>query len=76
MVRLLDKAGELYSNVLTTHIVVNHGLTVEDIRTMFRTSHDFFALPDEIKAHTPMDKSRNAGWEKLAQVSKKKKKSF
>ncbi|KAI8578606.1 hypothetical protein K450DRAFT_281655 [Umbelopsis ramanniana AG] len=48
--------------------VVNHGISVQQIRTMFQTSHDFFALPDEIKAKTPMDKTRNAGWEKLAQI--------
>ncbi|CAM0138926.1 unnamed protein product [Umbelopsis sp. WA50703] len=48
--------------------VINHGLPVADIRTMFQASHDFFALPDDLKAHTPMDKSRNAGWEKLAQI--------
>jgi isopenicillin N synthase-like dioxygenase len=58
------------SNVLKFHTVINHGLPVADIRTMFQASHDFFALPDDLKAHTPMDKSRNAGWEKLAQVSR------
>ncbi|KAI9305859.1 hypothetical protein BJ944DRAFT_282167 [Cunninghamella echinulata] len=48
--------------------VVNHGIPIEDIRSMFKTSHDFFALPDDIKAKYGIDVKRNAGWEKLAQV--------
>ncbi|KAI9493446.1 hypothetical protein BDB00DRAFT_823132 [Zychaea mexicana] len=48
--------------------VINHGISVEDIRAMFQASVDFFALPDGIKEKYPMDVSRNAGWEKLAQI--------
>ncbi|KAI8393333.1 uncharacterized protein BYT42DRAFT_487154 [Radiomyces spectabilis] len=48
--------------------VVNHGISVETIRTMFQASHDFFALPDNVKSKYPIDVSRNAGWEKLAQI--------
>lgn len=49
-------------------IVVNHGIEIEDIRSIFKASHDFFALDDSIKAKYPMDVTRNAGWEKLAQI--------
>lgn len=35
---------------------------------MFQTSHDFFALPDDVKAKYGIDIKRNAGWEKLAQI--------
>ncbi|KAI9253985.1 hypothetical protein BDA99DRAFT_519528 [Phascolomyces articulosus] len=48
--------------------VINHGIAVEDIRSMFQSSVDFFSLPDDIKKKYPMDISRNAGWEKLAQI--------
>ncbi|KAG1093029.1 hypothetical protein G6F42_019049 [Rhizopus arrhizus] len=48
--------------------VVNHGIDIKDIRSMFQASHDFFALDDSIKAKYPIDVSRNAGWEKLAQI--------
>ena len=50
--------------------VINHGIPIEDIRSMFQASVDFFALPDDIKRKYPMDISRNAGWEKLAQVNR------
>ncbi|KAI9471041.1 MAG: hypothetical protein EXX96DRAFT_375911 [Benjaminiella poitrasii] len=48
--------------------VINHGIDIQDIRRMFEASHDFFALDDSIKAKYAMDVSRNAGWEKLAQI--------
>ncbi|KAG2210411.1 hypothetical protein INT46_004037 [Mucor plumbeus] len=48
--------------------VVNHGIEIKDIRSMFQASHDFFALDDSIKERYPIDVSRNAGWEKLAQI--------
>ncbi|KAI8095293.1 hypothetical protein BDF21DRAFT_405605 [Thamnidium elegans] len=48
--------------------VVNHGIEIQDIRSMFEASHDFFALDDQIKSQYPIDVSRNAGWEKLAQI--------
>lgn len=35
---------------------------------MLQSSVDFFALPDATKKKHPIDVSRNAGWEKLAQV--------
>lgn len=51
-----------------TNIVINHGIEISDIRSMFQASHDFFALDDSIKAKYPIDVSRNAGWEKLTQI--------
>ncbi|KAH8821849.1 putative gibberellin 20 oxidase [Xylogone sp. PMI_703] len=47
--------------------LINHGLSVEDIESMFDTSESFFSLPDETKALVPFT-TKNAGWEKNAQV--------
>jgi len=52
--------------------VVNHDISVQDITTMFESSHSFFELPDKIKENYPMDYPRNAGWEKLSQVKARK----
>ncbi|KAI8333450.1 hypothetical protein BC941DRAFT_434753 [Chlamydoabsidia padenii] len=48
--------------------VVNHGIPVEDIRAMFKTSQDFFALPNQAKSKYAIDITRNAGWETMAQI--------
>lgn len=55
--------------------MVNHDISVKDITAMFESSHSFFELPDKVKENYPMDYPRNAGWEKLSQVKKKKKKT-
>lgn len=47
--------------------IINHGLSPEDIESMFQTSESFFSLPDETKALVPFT-TKNAGWEKNAQV--------
>ncbi|KAI8068399.1 hypothetical protein BC940DRAFT_237734 [Gongronella butleri] len=55
----------------TTHgffYVTNHGIDVETIRAMFKTSGEFFVLDDDVKRKYALDVSRNAGWEKLGQV--------
>lgn len=48
--------------------IVGHGIPQEMIDAQFDKAKQFFLLPDEVKAHYPMPKGRNAGWEKLAQV--------
>lgn len=45
----------------------NHGIPQEDVDAMFALSKNFFALPDEVKAKTPLN-GKNAGWEKNTQV--------
>ncbi|EJT48928.1 FAO1p [Trichosporon asahii var. asahii CBS 2479] len=45
----------------------NHGIPQEDVDAMFALSKRFFALPDEVKAKTPLN-GKNAGWEKNTQV--------
>jgi isopenicillin N synthase-like dioxygenase len=47
--------------------VVNHGLSKENIESMFATSKSFFDLPDDVKATIPWS-SNNVGWEKNSQV--------
>lgn len=47
--------------------LVDHGLSKEDIDTMFATSKNFFDLPDETKATVPWS-SNNVGWEKNSQI--------
>ncbi|KAI8340069.1 hypothetical protein BC941DRAFT_419304 [Chlamydoabsidia padenii] len=48
--------------------VINHGISSDEIQTMFETGRRFFALPDSTKAKYPLDVPRNAGWEKFAQL--------
>ena len=45
----------------------DHGIPAEDIQSAFDLSNKFFALPDSVKAKTPLD-GKNAGWEKGTQV--------
>jgi isopenicillin N synthase-like dioxygenase len=47
--------------------LVDHGLSKDDIDTMFATSKSFFDLPDETKATVPWN-SNNVGWEKNSQI--------
>lgn len=48
--------------------IVDHGITTQDISTMFAESERFFALPDDIKGKVPFSSAHNAGWEKNSQV--------
>ncbi|SAM03969.1 hypothetical protein [Absidia glauca] len=48
--------------------VINHGISSDEIQSMFETGRRFFALPDSTKAKYPLDVPRNAGWEKFAQL--------
>ncbi|WVW84412.1 hypothetical protein I302_106446 [Kwoniella bestiolae CBS 10118] len=45
----------------------NHGISPEDVTSIFQLSAQFFALPDEVKAKTALN-GKNAGWEKNTQV--------
>ena len=47
----------------------NHGLPEADIKQMFATVEDFFALPDEDKQRVPVDPDTYLGWEKNAEIS-------
>ncbi|KAJ8613214.1 hypothetical protein MRB53_037080 [Persea americana] len=49
-------------------IVVDHGLSVEEINHMFGLSQKYFALPDDIKAKNAFVREKNVGWEKQAQI--------
>lgn len=46
---------------------MDHGITQDEVRDIFRTSESFFSLPDEIKATVPWN-PQNVGWEKNSQV--------
>lgn len=47
--------------------LIDHGLTKQDIESMFETSKSFFDLPDETKATVPWNPN-NVGWEKNSQI--------
>ncbi|KAJ5092974.1 hypothetical protein N7456_008835 [Penicillium angulare] len=47
--------------------LVNHGLSKEDIESMFTTSKSFFDLSDDIKKTVPWN-ANNVGWEKNSQI--------
>ena len=48
--------------------LVNHGIPQEQIDEAFAMTERFFALPHDIKAHYPLGKGTNAGWEYKSQV--------
>ncbi|KAK6855772.1 leucoanthocyanidin dioxygenase [Apiospora arundinis] len=48
-------------------VIVDHGISSEEIEAQFENAARFFALPDEVKATVPFSR-RNVGWEKAAQV--------
>ena len=48
--------------------VRNHGIDLKHVQKAFDRTADFFALPDEVKAHHPLKKALNSGWESRAQV--------
>ncbi|MBB5914527.1 isopenicillin N synthase-like dioxygenase [Nocardia transvalensis] len=45
-----------------------HGIAQETIDGVFDLTARFFALPDAVKAHYPLVKANNAGWESMSQV--------
>ncbi|KAJ9473873.1 Fe2OG dioxygenase domain-containing protein [Pseudozyma hubeiensis] len=47
--------------------LANHGISAEQIQDAFSLSQEFFALPDDVKAKTPLN-GKNMGWEKGAQI--------
>ena len=47
--------------------LVDHGISKEDIESMFLTSKSFFDLPDATKATVPWN-ANNVGWEKNSQI--------
>lgn len=47
--------------------LVDHGISTEDIDSIFSTSKSFFDLPDDAKATVPWN-SNNVGWEKNSQI--------
>lgn len=47
--------------------IIDHGLAVNEIESMFDTSESFFALPNEKKA-TVAWTPQNVGWENMSQV--------
>lgn len=48
--------------------IVDHGISREQIDTMFDTSASFFNLDEDLKATIPFSPFHNAGWEKNAQI--------
>jgi isopenicillin N synthase-like dioxygenase len=50
-------------------VVVGHGIPQELVDEQFSIANNFFQLPDDVKAKYAMPKGRNAGWEKMAQVT-------
>ncbi len=48
--------------------LVNHGIPQAQIDEGFAMTERFFALPHETKAHYPLLKGTNAGWEYKSQV--------
>jgi isopenicillin N synthase-like dioxygenase len=48
--------------------LIDHGITREQVDSIFDISAAFFALPDETKARVPFSATHNAGWEKNAQI--------
>ncbi|KAK7910827.1 hypothetical protein PG985_013308 [Apiospora marii] len=48
-------------------VIVDHGLSSEEIEAQFDNAARFFALPDAVKATVPFSR-RNVGWEKAAQI--------
>ncbi|KAB8238257.1 uncharacterized protein BDW43DRAFT_306941 [Aspergillus alliaceus] len=47
--------------------IVDHGISLDEIETIFATAERFFNLPDNVKATVPWNPN-NVGWEKKAQV--------
>ncbi|KEF54109.1 uncharacterized protein A1O9_09904 [Exophiala aquamarina CBS 119918] len=48
--------------------LVDHGISVDEIKQQFAISKAFFALPHESKGKTPHDLKTNNGWEYKAQL--------
>ena len=48
--------------------LINHGIPQEQTDEAFTMTERFFALPHDTKAHYPLGKGTNAGWEYKSQV--------
>jgi isopenicillin N synthase-like dioxygenase len=48
--------------------IINHGIDIEAVRGAFAMSAAFFALPADVKANYPLEKSLNSGWEFKSQI--------
>jgi hypothetical protein len=48
--------------------IVDHGISKDEVNSIFEQSARFFNLPDDIKAKVPFSPKYNAGWEKNAQI--------
>lgn len=44
-------------------MLIDHGISKEDIEAQFAISRAFFDLPMDVKAKTPHDTTSNNGWE-------------
>jgi len=47
--------------------ITDHGITADEVESMFKVSESFFALPDDVKATVPWNPN-NVGWEKMSQI--------
>jgi isopenicillin N synthase-like dioxygenase len=56
-------------------MLVDHGITIEEIERQFSISKNFFDLPAEVKGKTPHDTKTNNGWEYKVGISDRKRRS-
>lgn len=49
-------------------VLVDHGISLNEINHMFGLSKKYFAQPDEVKAGNAFVREKNVGWEKQAQI--------
>ncbi|KAJ4333862.1 hypothetical protein N0V95_009328 [Ascochyta clinopodiicola] len=47
--------------------IIDHGLSENEVQSMFQVSESFFHLPDSTKATVPWS-PQNVGWEKMSQI--------
>lgn len=47
--------------------IIDHGISEEEVKSIFATSESFFSLPDHAKAEVPWN-PQNVGWEKQSQI--------
>jgi isopenicillin N synthase-like dioxygenase len=48
--------------------VVDHGIDLAEVQRAFDLATAFFDLPEDVKAHYPLKKGLNSGWESRSQV--------
>ncbi len=63
-------AGELWDAAVDVGFfqLIGHGIDLAEVRKAFAMTERFFALPDSVKAHYPLRKALNVGWESRAQI--------